>query len=392
MQEKEYTVLARCSAALAVDLCQKLWNRENNLVISPYSIATIAALMYAGSRKTTRQQIGSVMHLEFDEEELHGAFGVLNLFVNKPWAPQSYLRAANAIWICSGHVLSEQFRSLITKRYATHVVEEKVGQPFDTTLREINDWIADKTNGMIPNLLDNLDPQSVLVLVSAVCFRDDWQSPFDKAETRSELFHIGTRLKARVRMMKQTGGFCYAASRDLKVLRLPYSSGDTSMLIFLPRARDGIRRLVASIDAQSIAQWQEKLESRQVTVSIPQLRMETSVELVPALASLGIVDAFDPSKADFSAMSDQPVGMYIGRIIHKALIEVDEAGTKAAAAIASVFLTDSGSIRRRKLPPVEFRADRPFVFAIVHSVTGSLLFLGIVNNPLLGAQQDEKAG
>ena len=240
MQEKEYKVLARCNASFAIDLCRKLWNDRDNLVISPFSIATVAALMYAGSRGNTRQQIAKVMHLEFEEKELHAAFGVLNMFINKPWARQNYLCAANAIWICGGRTLSEGFRTLATTHYESHVVEEKEGQSADATKREINDWIANKTKGMIVDLLEELDQQTLFMLISAICFQDDWRSAFKKAETREELFHLGSDSKIEVPMMRQAGKFRYAESGDLKVLDLPYMSNNTSLQIFLPKAIDGI--------------------------------------------------------------------------------------------------------------------------------------------------------
>ena len=174
--------------------------------------------------------------------------------------------------------------------------------------------------------------------------------------------------------MRQKAEFRYAESAGAQILELPYAGKDLAMLVLLPEGDLG--RFEAGLTAQRVQAWQRQLAARKVEVYLPKFKFGTRYYLDQILPALGMSDAFSPDRADFSGMTGDR-DLYIKHVIHQAVIDVNEQGSEAAAATAVVMDRKSMSLN-----PV-FRADHPFVFAIVHQPTGSLLFLGRVANPAL---------
>ena len=177
-------------------------------------------------------------------------------------------------------------------------------------------------------------------------------------------------------MMRQSHSFPYAETEDLQLLELPYRGGETSMLILLPRAQDGIGGLEESLDLGRVTDLIDALERRSVSVSIPRLRFEAAFELSSALGRLGMADAFQLDHADFSGISKER-RLALEAVFHKAFIAVDEEGTEAAAVTVATTLDAAAAMDK----PVPFIADHPFVFLIRHRSSGAILFMGRVMDP-----------
>ena len=237
--------------------------------------------------------------------------------------------------------------------------------------------MEDQTQQKIKDLIAKgvLDQLTRLVLTNAIYFKGTWKSQFDEKQTRELPFAVSPDKKLNVPMMHQQSQFRYAAFPDCQVIDLPYSGEDLSMLIVLPKKVDGLSELEKSLTVDNLKTWTSRLRQTKVSVFIPKFKMTCQFQLKSVLADMGMPQAFDSRRADFSGMTPKP-DLFISAVIHKAFVDVNEEGSEAAAATAVVM-----KLRSRPKPPPVFRADHPFVFFIRDNRTGSVLFLGRVMNP-----------
>ena len=225
-----------------------------------------------------------------------------------------------------------------------------------------------------------------LVLANAVWFKDRWVSQFDPARTRQQPFYLHGRRSVRTQLMHERCDVLYARSRDFQVVDLGYFDTTLSMLVLLPDNRDGLDSLEARLSSHVLHECVARLQFQQVELFLPRFRMESGLlDLGSALSALGMPLAFSPTSADFSGINGiappDPEALCLSAVWHKALVDVDEAGTEAAAATA-VDMRMAGLGPPAPPPPVPvFRADHPFLFAIRDRVSGVLLFLGRLADP-----------
>lgn len=237
-----------------------------------------------------------------------------------------------------------------------------------------------KTQDKIKDLIQsgNLDPLTRLVLVNAIYFKGNWASPFDPAHTAEGAFVVAPDAEVRVPLMAKLQRIPYAEFEEVQIAKLPYAGAGLSMLVVLPREKAGLAALEARLTPDVLAAWRAGLAERDVRLVLPKFKLTWGAfELNGALKALGMLDAFSDTQADFSGMDGRPAWLYIGLVLHKAFVEVNEEGTEAAAATAVVMRARA----MRPSPPVEFRADHPFLFLIQEETTGAILFLGRVADP-----------
>jgi serpin B len=177
-------------------------------------------------------------------------------------------------------------------------------------------------------------------------------------------------------MMQQNGRFPFLQNDELKMIELPFADDDLSMIAILPNG--DVEKLGTALSLAKLQELRKRMVSQEVNLSLPRFKFETRYYLEQTLVAMGMPDAFDQRKADFSRMTGKP-DLYISHVIHQAMIDVNEEGSEATAATAGVMgLTTSAPPRSR---PAIFRADRPFIFMIIHKPTDSILFMGRVSNP-----------
>jgi serpin B len=227
---------------------------------------------------------------------------------------------------------------------------------------------------MIPRGL--LDATVCLILVNAIYFKGSWASQFDQSLTSDAPFWVTPAEQVQVPMMSQTLKLRYRERDGLQVLELPYAGDDLSMVVLLPEEIDGLAKLEERLTVENLGAWTTGLWQTEVQVFLPRFELTFPFRLDDALISMGMADAFE--NPDFSGM-DGTKSLYIGAVLHKAFVAVNEEGTEVAAATA-VLMKAKGL----PLPPPTFRADHPFVFLIRENSTGSILFLGRVVNPAPG--------
>ena len=364
----------------ALALYQELQATERNLLFSPYSISTALAMTYAGARGDTEIQIAQALHFLLDQKQLHPAFALLEEKLGEVEKKGNVqLRVANTLWPQKGYAFLEEFLAL-TKEYYGVLITPVDYRKAEAARHTINTWVEEKTESKIKELIPPgiLNALTRLVLVNAVYFKADWASQFDPHLTCESPFWVTPSDQVRVMMMTQKHAFRYGESGGLQVLELPYAGEDLSMMVLLPSERDGLAQLEGALTVENLDRWTGLLVEMDVEVFLPRFEVTLPIRLDKTLQSTGMVDAFS-GLADFSGM-DGTRWLYIAAILHKAFVIVNEEGTEAAAATAVIMAG-------RGLPasaPV-FRADHPFAFLIRENVTGSILFLGRVVNPVSGA-------
>ncbi len=359
--------------------------RSVNLFLSPFSISTALAMVFAGARSKTQQEMAVVLGMNDDPAVVHPQLASLikTVFSNK--LHDCRITLANRVWTQAGYQLRSEYTELLYKYYGAGLASLDFREQPGNASQLINRWVAEQTGGNIKNLISpqDLDERTRLVLTNAIYFRGEWTSRFRSADTKSARFSASLFHSANVRMMHQENQFAYGRVGGVQILELPYGKRGLSMMVLLPGRFGGLAKLERSLSVAKLNRWLLALEYRTVRVYLPRFRMRARLLLVPTLRAMGMVAACSETEADFSGITDQQPGLWISSVIHEAFVEVDEQGTEAAAATAlTVAWMQSSGYRRPPRIPV-FRADHPFVFLIRHVESGAVLFLGRVTNPQL---------
>jgi serpin B len=350
-----------------------------NVIVSPYSISIALSMTQTGARGETAGQIGSVLNIpsEWDHERVNSASGELIKEMTMPGGfTDCRLDVANRLWFAQALVLLDDFSKQLTTHYQAEVGRlDFAGQP-DLARRQINEWVAGKTENQIRDLCSpgTIGPNTLLFLANAIYFKGAWDLPFDQKHTAPARFAVSPQKGAEVAMMAQKGEFRLGAHKNLHILEMSYAGGAVTMTILLPTRADGLSELEAMLTPENLAEWDASLHrKRLVHVYLPRFRAMSRHSLVEPLKGMGVTLPFS-EKADFSAMSSTP-GPRLSEIIHQATLVVNEEGTVASAATGVVIP------RSLVVPPV-FRADHPFLFLIRDRRHGVILFLGRVSDPL----------
>lgn len=371
--------LASRNRKFAIALYKEIGKIEGNVFFSPYGASTSLAMTYAGARGRTAEQMAAVLRFEGFEGDLHPVMREIEGRVAEVNDREFVeLRVANSLWPRVGHPLLAEYLELISENYGADVTQlDFAGAPDESRLL-INKWVSDETKGRIKNLIPEggIDFRTALILANAVYFKGEWKQKFRQADTEIMPFHVSPEDTVWVPMMSLEHEFRYGANRLAQVLSMPYAGHDVSMIALLPMDGVSLDELESSLTAESIGLWVMATEYIKVRVSMPRFRFESSYRLDRALADIGMKDAFDARRADFSGMDGRRPNLFISAVHHKGFIEVNEEGTEAAAATA-VELKTIGITPG----PTVFHADRPFLFIIWESATSSILFMGRVADP-----------
>lgn len=373
--------LVKENTAFAVELYQKLSPQEGNLFFSPYSLSVALAMTYGGARGETEAQMARTLHLSLLSQISTPAFAEIDASLAELQKDGNVtLGLANAIWPSNDFKMLDTYSALLKTSYGATVtpVDYKKTEEARTT---INRWVESKTQNKIKNLIrpNDLSLYTRLVLVNAIYFKGNWVQAFDPAKTHPEDFHVSPNVTVIAPMMELKSEFAYAESDTLQALELPYQGDALSMLILLPKPSVPISTVEAQISAEKLAEWKAALARKQVNVLLPKFSMTWgTIKLNDTLKTMGMIDAFELSKANFSGMSGNSRGLAVGAVLHKAFVEVNEEGTEAAAATAVTMIKASAM----EAPASVFKADRPFLFLIQDKRTGTLLFMGRVTNPV----------
>ena len=367
----------------AFDLYGKLRNDPNvtkpkgNLFFSPYSISTALAMTYAGARGNTEKQMATALHFTLPGKRLHSTFGTLQKQLVQDDKSRGYqLLLANALWGQKGEPPLKEFLDLTKYYYGAGFSQLDFATETEKSRQIINSWVEEKTKDKIKDLIPpgGIETATELVLTNAIYFKGDWKTKFEKKGTEPADFSISDKDKVKVPLMHLKEQFKYYEDEKLQIVELPYKADELSMVVILPREMEGIKEMEDTLTAESLGVLLSKMKTMKIDVYFPRFKMSWGTfPLNKALIALGMRDAFDWEKADFSGING--IGdLWISNVFHKAFIEVNEEGTEAAAATAVVMA-------KADILHIEFRADHPFIFIIKDNHSGSILFMGRGMNP-----------
>lgn len=324
----------------------KAMEGEGNRLLSPYSLNRALHLLYLGAGGESRT--------------------LLEPFAQAAPLAIPELKEGSSLWLGKGELLSS-YKEAVVRAGARSFAADFADNP-ECARKMINLWVEDHTEGMIPGFLkENPERHTRLMLVNAVAFEGKWETPFDPAKTAKANFY-GAEKTAKVPMMHATGTYNYRRFGLFSMIKLPYEN-DLSMYLLLPHEGESVSVPEKVLTGERPERFFRALEPRRVDLYVPRFSLEAEAPLTDMLKKAGFASLFD-DRADFSAM-DGTKTLKVSKTIHKVKIDVDESGTRAAAATGIAMAPKSF---RPNLP--RFRADRPFLFAIRHDPSQTLLFMG----------------
>ena len=350
---------------------------SENVFISPASVLLALAMTYNGSEGETRRAMADALELEsMSLEEANRAAADLKSALDTA-DPKVQLKIANSLWARNGFPLKPAFIQRSKDYYAAEVTNLDFSSP--QAPATINSWVNKNTEGKIERVVDRIDAETILFLINAIYFKGQWQVSFDKEKTKDDVFRFGDGRQKKLPMMFQSRRYLYHRGKDFQAVALPYGAGRMSMYVFLPDERTTLDQFGRNLSAENWETWMKSFRMTPGDLTLPRFKVEYEADLNETLKALGMVEAFDPLRANFSGLAEPSQGnrFYISKVTHKALAEVNEEGT-VAAAVTSVAVT-LASVQ----PQENFimKVDRPFFFAIRDNTTGVLLFMGSVSNP-----------
>jgi serpin B len=355
---------------------------KGNIFYSPYSVFTALAMTYEGAKGLTADEMADVLNIEQDNESFHKYVQTLYEYLNQN--AEYNISTANALWVNEYLELLEKYLNIIQTYYGGNATNVDFSKPQETS-DIINQWIENKTNNLIKDLIkpDYITPYTDLILTNAIYFKGIWEIQFDPANTTDKPFDInpGNTINVPTMHLIDTENlFNYTETDDLEILELCYSGDDISMFILLPKDETDLLNIINSIDNDKLSEWIKSMSQKNVDIFLPKFKVKTDTyKLKNHLINLGMPTAFTGS-ADFTGITDL-VRLYISKVVHKAYIEVNEEGTEAAAATAVIM--ERSSIDDEDDKKVTFMADHPFMYLIQHKETETVLFMGTISDPTL---------
>jgi serine protease inhibitor len=349
-----------------------------NVFVSPSSVLVALAMTYNGAEGETRQAMARALEIEgLSLQEVNTALADLNSSLGTA-DPKLQLNIANSLWAQKGVSLKPDFIQRSKDYYSAEVTSLDFSSPGAPAT--INAWVKNNTGNRIEKIVDGINPQTILFLINAIYFKGQWQNEFEKGQTREDVFTLADGGQKKLPMMSQSGQFSHYQGKDFQAVSLPYGTGRMSMYVFLPDKGTTLDQFERNLTVESWETWMKGFRMAPGELKLPRFKIEYEVDLNDGLKALGMAEAFDPGRANFSgiAQAGQAERIYISRVKHKTFAEVNEEGT-VAAAVTAVEMRATSVMR----PQQNFimKVDRPFFVAIRDNLTGTLLFMGSIANP-----------
>ena len=346
----------------------------NSRVVSPLSVTYLMSMLANGADGETQQQILATLGWAgegIQQPSLQDINDYSRMLIEKTARLDKAVTVeiANYVAVNKEFKLNSKFQKSVERDYKAGVESLNFTSP--STLKHINDWCNDRTHGMIPSIINEVDPDAVSYLMNAIYFNGTWKDKFSKEETKQEMFRGYTRDIQYVDMMHRHGEYFYADGDGYSAVSIPYGNGAFRMTVILPSEGSFLRDVMASMDGGKFQALQRSMEKCNVDLKIPRFTTEVDLPLNDIISALGAPLIFS-SQADFSQFARGD--FYVSKMFQKAKIEVSEEGTKAAAVTAAIMMMSA--VRPEKKRNVVFHADSPFAYIISENSTGSIYFMG----------------
>lgn len=363
----------------AFDIWKQLPVENDNFVVSPFSISTALAMTYAGARGQTQDEMIGTLFFDPDQDSFHIEYGQYLERLNQLTSEQVQLNLANNLWVQRDYYFLPEYFSTIEQNYRAKPSLVNFKGNREPIRKEINDWVFSQTKEKIKDLISPgvLTEDTRMVLVNAIHFLGGWSSAFDPDRSTEDTFHNIDGLLGKATFMRKQGYYMYYEDKGIQALEMPYQNGNFSMVILLPEqgSESSIHKLETRMDAPFFSTITSGMERTHTDIYLPRFEIETGLDLEKVLPIMGMPTAFS-LRADFSGMTGND-SLMIDKVIHKAMIDVKESGTEAAAATAVVMIMKT-SIEPEPERTVVFKADRPFLFFLKDNTYNSILFMGRV--------------
>ncbi|XP_032400367.1 plasminogen activator inhibitor 1 [Etheostoma spectabile] len=348
---------------------------DKNMALSPYGVASVLAMAQLGAAGNTRKALTAAMGFSLQERGMSRQQRLLQRDVSS----EEGVETASAVMVERKMSLEKGFRRALAKAFQTHPNQVDFSKP-EEAVRIINSWVSDHTGGAIPEFLasGSLSDETRLVLLNALDFKGLWKVPFDPKLTQERMFHCANGSNVPVHMMRLTNRFNYgefvtSEGVDYDVIEVPYEGDSLSMLLVSPFEPEvPLSTLSADLSSQRIKQWRMELRNVKRQLAMPRFTLNSEVDLKNALLNMGLGDMFNLATADFTRINTDE-RLCVSKVLQRVKIEVNEQGTKGAAATAAVMFS--------RMAVEEITLDRPFLFLIQHKQTGAVLFMGQFNQP-----------
>jgi serpin B len=345
-------------------------DESENIIVSPFSISLALSMALNGADGTTREAMIEALRVNgLNPENINISFKDLTealLNVDK----RVLISIANSVWTEDSFTAKKPFTDILTDYYKAQAESFDINDP--QAPEKINNWIETNTNGLIDKMIEELNSNTVMLLINAIYFKGKWNSQFNKDKTFQAEFEKSNGVASDVPMMKQVSDFKIYSGPNFKVAELPYGQGNFVMDVILPEEPAGIDDMIGNLDGETFNEWLGNMGTNEVDLSFPRFKYGYKENLKTILSDMGMGIAFTES-ADFSNISDTP--LLINDVVHQAFIETNEEGTEAAAAtIVDIGLTSMPMT-------VIFNADHPFIYVIRETTTNTILFMGKVADP-----------
>ncbi len=349
-----------------------------NVFISPLSISYALGMTYNGSAGETREAMAKSLELQgMSIDEVNQSYkSLMELLTTLD--PEVIFEIANSIWYRQGFHVEQKFIDLNKEYFDALVRELDFSRPDAPDI--INDWISEKTHGKIEDVIESINPLTMMFLINAIYFKGTWVYEFDPEETKEESFYLIDGASEKVQMMSQRAEFYYYENDLFQAIDLPYGKERFSMTILLPKENEDIDYLIGKLDQNTWNKWISDFPEEKDTVNLflPRFTTRYDKSLNSVLSALGMDIAFDPGRADFSNINPHRPDLHISNVQHVTFIEVNEEGTEAAA--VTVVEMGVGSVGGRIYPTM--RVNKPFFFVIRENHSDTLLFMGKIMDPV----------
>jgi serpin B len=378
--------LVEGNTAFATAFYDQIRQQSGNIIFSPISLSLALSMTMAGAETTTEDAMLAALRITLPEEEVYPAFNALLLAIEESEnaAPEEsegskfQLNIANSIWGQAGYDFKAPFLDTLARYFGAGVYNVDYIQDPEAARLAINDWVEEETEDKIQDLIPPgaINDLTRLVLANAIYFNGSWLYPFSQNGTTEEPFYLLDGSEITVEMMKLFGErLSYGEGEGYQAVSLPYLSQDFAMTFLVPDSGE-FAGFEESLNAEKLAGILNAMSAVQVDLRMPKFDFETATDAKDPLKAIGMSEAFDPDRADFSGMTEAEK-LLITDVLHKATITVDEKGTEAAAATAVIV----GETSAMPGEPISLIIDRPFLFVIRHEPTGTILFMGRATQP-----------
>ena len=364
--------LSTANAKFAFKLLTELYNQApgTNIFISPLSISIALTMTYNGAVGETQRAMAKTLEIEGMELQAVNQANAQLREITKSTDPQIELAIANSIWLRDTFEPNPDFLDRNDQFFGAEIASLDFDDP--QTLETINQWVNTNTQGKITKILGEIKEHEDMFLINAIYFKGGWKGKFDATKTQEGVFHLIDGSEKQLPMMSHICNYSYLWAEGFRAIGIPYGEGRISMYIFLPEPSSNLDEFLEDLNVENWKNWLSRFrEELNLRLIMPRFRLEYQVLLNDALKALGMEIAFIPYIADLSGIA--PL-LFIEKVIHKTFLEVNEEGTEAAAVTLVGLPPASG--------PRPFVVNRPFFFTIHDNWTDTILFMGIIVEPM----------